>query len=58
MIKRTSVKFTNPHASLALAARNQDGRSTGAGRQPAGLPQNRDHPDGRVIQVSDGNPNE
>ena len=74
-----SVKFTNPHGSLALAVKNQNGSSTewamtfgsatalaqrgigktepnllyrgrdqsevsaGAGRQSAGLPQDRDH---------------
>jgi hypothetical protein len=42
----TSVKFTNPHRSLALAVKNQDGSSTEI------------VPDGRLIQISAGNPNE
>jgi Family of unknown function (DUF6152) len=42
----TSVKFTNPHRSLALAVKNQDGSSTEI------------VPGGRVIHNSAGSPND
>ena len=50
----TSVKFTNPHGSLALAVKNQDGSSTewvmtlGSATARAQ----------RGIQISAGNPND
>jgi hypothetical protein len=91
----TSVKFTNPHGSLALAVKNQDGSSvewvttlgsatalaqrgigkTGANAlptweeikvkflpardgRPLGFLKTVIMPDGRVIQISAGNPND
>jgi hypothetical protein len=91
----TSVKFTNPHGSLALAVKNQDGSSTewvmtlgsatalaqrGIGKTGPNALHTRDEfrmkfppardgsplgvlktviiPDGRVIQISAGNPND
>lgn len=91
----TSVKFTNPHGSLALAFKNQDGSSTarvmtlgsatalaqrGIGKtganalhtgdeikvkclpardgSPLGFLKTVIMPDGRVIQISAGNPND
>ena len=85
----TSVRFTNPHGSLALAVKNQDRPSTKRGHAPrirhgARPARDRQHrtecapyrgrdqsevfaggflktvimPDGRVIQISAGNPND
>lgn len=91
----TTLKFTNPHGSLALAVKNQDGSSTewvmtlgsatalaqrGIGKtgpnalhtgdnikvkflpakdgSPLGFLKTVTLPDGRVIQISAGNPND
>jgi hypothetical protein len=50
----TSVKFTNPHGSPALAVKNQDGSSTEWVMPPGSVIM----PDGRAIQTSAGNPND
>jgi Family of unknown function (DUF6152) len=91
----TSIKFSNPHGSLAIAVKNQDGSSTewvltlgsatalaqrGIGKtgpnalhsgdnitvkflpakdgSPLGFLKTVTMPDGRVIQISAGNPND
>lgn len=68
----TSMKFTNPHGSLALAARNRDGSSakwlsalgsaTALARRGTASPQSLlktvTIPDGRVIRISAGKPND
>ena len=77
--KVTSVKFTNPHGSPALAARTQVGSSTewamtlgtatalaqrGIGKTAPNALRTGDEikakflPDGRVIRIAAGNPNE
>jgi len=67
----TSVKFTNPHGSLALPVRNQDGSSTDwvmtlgtitaltqCGISPLDFLKTVILPHGRVIRISAGNPND